>query len=63
MAFLRHQCSAKRVNAMQTAHLPKATPATPQKPASGPFESELMDLYVAILIVVPLALFLKSLWY
>ena len=47
---------------MQTAHLPKATPATPQKPVRGPFESELMDLYVAILIVVPLALFLKSLW-
>jgi hypothetical protein len=25
-------------------------------------ESELMDLYAALLIVVPLALFLKSLW-
>ena len=46
---------------MQTVQMPKATPA-PQKPAHGPFESELMDLYVAILIVVPLALFLKSLW-
>jgi hypothetical protein len=26
-------------------------------------EGELLDLYVAILIVVPLAFFLKSLWF
>jgi hypothetical protein len=47
---------------MQTAHLPKASPAVPQRPSPGPFEGELMDLYAAILIVVPIALFLKSLW-
>jgi hypothetical protein len=34
----------------------------PDEPARSPLEGELMDLYVAILIVVPLALFLKSLW-
>jgi hypothetical protein len=28
---------------------------------AGPFDSELLDLYAAILIVVPLALVLKSL--
>ena len=27
---------------------------------TGPFDGELLDLYVAILIVVPFALFLKS---
>ena len=47
---------------MRTVHLPKATRAVPGEPTRGPFEGELMDLYVAILIVVPLALFLKSLW-
>jgi hypothetical protein len=47
---------------MQPAHLPKASPVVPERPTRGPFEGELMDLYVAILIVVPLALFLKSLW-
>jgi hypothetical protein len=47
---------------MQTAHLPKASPVVPERPTHGPFEGELLDLYVAILIVVPLALFLKSLW-
>ena len=34
----------------------------PSRRARSLFEGELMDLYVAILIVVPLALFLKSLW-
>ena len=47
---------------MRTVHLPEATRAVPGEPTRGPFEGELMDLYVAILIVVPLALFLKSLW-
>jgi hypothetical protein len=40
----------------------KPARATPEPSTRGPFEGELMDLYVAILIVVPLALFLKSLW-
>jgi hypothetical protein len=29
----------------------------------GPLDGELLDLYVAILIAVPLACFLKSLWF
>jgi hypothetical protein len=28
----------------------------------GPLDGELLDLYAAILIAVPLALFLKALW-
>jgi hypothetical protein len=32
------------------------------EPNAGLLEGELLDLYAAILIVVPLALFLKSLW-
>lgn len=47
---------------MPTAHLPKATRTIPERPVKGLFEGELMDLYAAMLIVVPLALFLKSLW-
>ena len=35
---------------------------TSSSDVEGPFDGELLDLYVAILIVVPLALFLKSLW-
>jgi hypothetical protein len=31
--------------------------------APGLLDDELLDLYAAILIVVPLALFLKSLWF
>lgn len=50
------------VNAMRTIDLPKTTHSTHSEPAHGPFDGDLMDLYVAILIVVPLALFLKSLW-
>jgi hypothetical protein len=32
------------------------------RPNAGLLEGELLDLYGAILIVVPIALFLKSLW-
>jgi hypothetical protein len=47
---------------MRTVEAPKPTEAAPEPTSRGLFEGELMDLYVAILIVVPLALFLKSLW-
>jgi hypothetical protein len=47
---------------MRIVDLAKSDRATPEPSARGLFEGELMDLYVAILIVVPLALFLKSLW-
>ena len=40
-----------------------ARPATPHDARNaGLLEGELLDLYVAILIAVPLALFLKWLW-
>ena len=52
----------KRRNAMRIVDLSKSAGATPEPSPRGLFEGELMDLYVAILIVVPLALFLKSLW-
>ena len=47
---------------MRIVELSKSDRATPEPSARGLFDGELMDLYVAILIVVPLALFLKSLW-
>ena len=47
---------------MRIVDLSKSARATPEPSARGHFDGELMDLYVAILIVVPLALFLKSLW-
>ena len=46
---------------MQPVGLPKASKPTPET-SRGPLDFELLDLYVAIFIVVPLALFLKSLW-
>ena len=46
---------------MQTIGLPKESKPAPET-AHGPLDLELMDLYVAIFIVVPVALFLKSLW-
>lgn len=33
-----------------------------QQDRQGPLDGELLDLYVAILIAVPLAWFLRSLW-
>ena len=47
---------------MRIVDLSKSAGATPEPSSRSLFEGELMDLYVAILIVVPLALFLKSLW-
>ena len=47
---------------MQTVPLPKAPRETSGQPTQGLFESDLLELYAAILIVVPLALLLKSLW-
>jgi hypothetical protein len=42
--------------------LSKPAQATPSDTGKGPLHGELLDLYMAILIVIPLALFLKSLW-
>jgi hypothetical protein len=58
MAFLWHD----EGDAMQTFGLPKSTNVTPEDPTHGPLDFELLDLYVAMFIVVPVALFLKSLW-
>lgn len=42
---------------------PKASPAIPDEARNaGLLEGELLDLYAAILIAVPVALFLRSLW-
>jgi len=44
----------------------KAHPVAPRDmphDTPGPLDDELLDLYAAILIVVPVALFLKSLWF
>lgn len=42
--------------------MPKIPRTIREEPAHRPMDGELMDLYAAILIVVPLALFIKSLW-
>ncbi|MBV8186390.1 MAG: hypothetical protein JOY64_16315 [Alphaproteobacteria bacterium] len=46
---------------MPTIGLPKVERRAPEA-AHGPLDFELLDLYAAIFIVVPMALFLKSLW-
>ena len=47
---------------MPTLPLTKVTRATAEKPGQALFEVDLLDLYAAILIVVPVVLLLKSLW-
>jgi hypothetical protein len=42
--------------------LSKPAQAMPSETDKGPLHGELADLYMAILIVIPVALFLKSLW-
>ena len=42
--------------------LSKTTGVLPSESGKGPLDGELLDLYMAILIVIPVALFLKSLW-
>ena len=46
---------------MRAIHLAKTTSASDEN-AKSPLHGELLDLYMAILIVIPVALFLKSLW-
>jgi len=47
---------------MPTADFRNPPRVAPEPTDRGPFDCELLDLYVAIAIVVPLALLLKSLW-
>lgn len=52
----RSRASARSVLDDYAAH-------QPHQDRSGPLDCELLDLYVAILIAVPLAFCLKSLWF
>lgn len=47
---------------MDTLRAPDPHPELHQE-RTGPLDGELLDLYVAILIAVPLAFFIKSLWF
>ena len=47
---------------MNTMRVPKAPNATKGETAKRPLDGELLDLYLAIAIVVPIAILLKSLW-
>jgi len=49
------------VIAMQTVHLHEANRVAPDESARGPFASDLSDLFVAILVVLPVAWLLKLL--
>jgi hypothetical protein len=41
---------------------PQETATLPDRSGQEPLAGELMDLYAALIIVIPLAFFLKSLW-
>jgi hypothetical protein len=47
--------------AMRTI-LSKSAPVLSRDIDKGPLHGELLDVYMAILIVIPVALFVKSLW-
>ena len=47
---------------MRTVDFRNPPEIAPEPVSRGPRDGELLDLYVAIAIVVPLALLLKSLW-
>jgi hypothetical protein len=48
---------------MKSKQVPEASNAMTQDHSDhSPLAGELMDLYVAMLIVIPIAFFLKSLW-
>lgn len=47
---------------MKSRQLPETSNMTQDHSDHGPLAGELMDLYVAMLIVIPIAFFLKSLW-
>lgn len=48
--------------AMRSMFLPKTSDGGSRDNLPGPLDLELMDVYVAIFIAVPVVLFLKSLW-
>jgi hypothetical protein len=48
---------------MDTKHTPEAPSIVTQDDSDhSPLAGELMDLYVAMIIVIPIAFILKSLW-
>lgn len=47
---------------MKAKQVSKASNPTQDLTDHGPLAGELLDLYVAMIIVIPLAFFLKSLW-
>lgn len=48
---------------MKSRQVPEMSKMTTQDHSDhGPLAGELMDLYVAMIIVIPIAFFLKSLW-
>jgi hypothetical protein len=61
VAFLWQICSHDGGTAMRTI-ISKPAQAMSRDTDKGPLHGELLDLYMAILIVIPVALFLKSLW-
>ena len=46
---------------MQTLHLPESQRIAPDESPRGPFAGDIMDLFVAMMVVVPVAWILKSL--
>ena len=61
MAFLGQMRSHEGVTAMRTI-FSKPAPVLSREIDKGPLHGELLDVYMAILIVIPVALFVKSLW-
>ena len=48
---------------MKSKHAPETSNIVAQDHSDhGPLAGELMDLYVAMLIVIPIAFFVKSIW-
>lgn len=47
---------------MKSRRLSETSKGTSDEAGKSPLAGELMDLYVAMVIVIPLAFFLKSLW-
>jgi hypothetical protein len=47
---------------MKSRHASEAPNRIPDEARRSPLAGELMDLYIAMIIVIPLALLLKSLW-
>lgn len=47
---------------MKSRQVPETSNTTQGHSDHGPLVGELMDVYVAMLIVIPIALVLKSLW-